>query len=329
MVRTAALVVGPALVAALAERAWVRSITGGAYDSLRSRAGDGPWLGGRLAATRHDLVEGAFPTGPGAALELVALVLMAGLAFVALRRWGPGSGRALDLAAAVAVAVLAVRLLTHPATPVPGLLAAWPLAVVGLAALPRLRDDGARALAAVVVLTAIAVLATSYPEGGGVEWGGRFLSPLLAPLAVLVVAALHSRLEAAPPWAHRRAIGALAVVAVAGAVAAVTSVGTLRARHERLIAAVARHPAEVTVTTLPAFPRLSWSVDDRVTWMLTDPDRLPAVLARLRERGVRSVAVLVDDARTRAADVTGWPAVDDTGEPSLRDHGYRLYRLSS
>src|SRR5204863_372720 len=99
---------------------------------------------------------------------------------------------------------------------------------------------------------------------------GRFFSPLLAPLAVTAVAALAARVS--DLGLPRKAVaGLLGMVALSTAVASLVVVGASRADNQGVVDAAARHPGALTLTTVTALPRLGWSVDDRVTWMLTEP----------------------------------------------------------
>src|SRR5690606_2052230 len=91
----------------------------------------------------------------------------------------------------VGTALLALRYVGFSDDLVPGILAACPVLAAGLAALrwQRLEPDR-RALAVFVGAYAGAVIATQYPQGGGTEWGGRFLAPVLVAGVALAVPAL-------------------------------------------------------------------------------------------------------------------------------------------
>ena len=161
-------------------------------------------------------------------------MLVAGLGVNTLRWWGPSSLGKLALGVGLAAGFVAFRFLGHAADPVTGLFPAWPLAAVGPP--PSFRRRGAGAVAQLLggssLLCAGAALATQYSEGGGVEWGGRFLSPLLVPIAVLGVAGLVRSLDAVPGPARRPATALLVALGLVSATFAVASVGNLRGRKD-------------------------------------------------------------------------------------------------
>jgi hypothetical protein len=316
----------PPLAVALLERQWVGSIIGVPHETLASRSGGGSssFLAGRLSGAWHVLMLGHF-ADPAAGLPLLlALALVTGLGVVALRRWGPSSLGKLALGVGVAGGLVVFRFAGHPADPVTGLFPAWPLAALGLL-LFRWRGAGpvAQLLGGTSLLCAAAVLATQYSEGGGVEWGGRFLSPLLVPIAVLAVAGLVRALDAVPGPARRPATALLAALGLVSATFAVASVADLRHRQDNLVAAASRHPATVTVTTRRSLPRLAWRSDARVTWMLTDEAGLPGLLDGLRRAGVADVAVLTST-EVPLSDLGAYPALDPVPEPAVRASGMQL-----
>lgn len=316
----------PPLAAALVEREWVRSIIGLPHETLVSRSGGGSssFLAGRLSGAWHVLMQGHY-VDPAAGLPLLlGLVLVTGLGVVALRRWGPSSLGKLALAVGLAAGFVVFRFVGHPADPVPGLFPAWPLAALGLL-LFRWRGAGpvAHVIGGTSLLCALAVLGTQYSEGGGVEWGGRFLSPLLVPVAVLAVGGLVRSLDAVPSPARRPATAVLVALGVVSATFAVASVGHLRNRQDNMVAAISRHPATVTVTTRPSLPRLAWRADTRVTWMLTDQDGLPALLDSLRRAGVADVAVLTGS-DVPLSDLGAYPALEPVPEPALQASGLQF-----
>ncbi len=322
------LVAGPAVVAALAERVWVRAIVGGAYDSLHDRAAGRPWLSGRLTAIWHDLFQGAY-AGSGRILAPLALAAIVGFGVVALRRWRHDSVPALGIGVAIAIGPTLVELVRYPHESASGLFAAWPVALLGLVLVRWRRERQVVGILGMTVgLFAVAVIVTEYADGGGVEWGGRFFFAMLAPLAVLAVVGLDRALSRAPRAGRYAASGLLASLALANAVLGVGVVAQLRADQGGLAEAVARHPAPVTVTTVPALPRVAWSTHDTVSWMLTDAVGLQDVLAGLRSRGLTEVAVVT--ARPgpgRAASLAGFPTLEEIDEPDLAAHGLGLYVL--
>jgi len=324
----AALVVlaGPAAAATLAERWWVRAIVGGSgYENLRVRPGPSSFIGGRISGAWHELFQ-AYPTGATAGLAAVlAAMLVAGLGFLALRRWSSDSPRDLAVAVVVAVGLYGLSSARHPSYPLVGLFAAWPIAALGVTCVAwRRADSSVRVMGVAVGLFVAAVMATQYPEGGGLEWGGRFLSPALAPLAALAAVGLAHRLDPAPLAAKRFASGLLAVLGAATAVAGLVTVGVSRQRQASVVDAIARHRAPVVVTTIPALPRVAWSIDANTTWMLTDNAGLAGLLGSLHDHHVNDV-VVVGTGRVRPDPF--YSRVEDVREPPLARRGLRLFRL--
>jgi hypothetical protein len=327
-----AVVAAPAVVAAVAERAWIRAIVGSRVNDLAVRADAGhttAFLPGRLTGAVHSLLQ-AHDSAPAAGLPvLAALGLVAGLAALALRRWGDRSRRDLAIAAAGVVLLYAIRFALHPTEAVTGLFAAWPLSVLGLLLLRRRDRDATVDLCLVSLsLFAAVVLLTEYPGGGGLEWGGRFFSPAVVPLAVVATASLAGRLRSVPAAARRSATAAVVVLATAPAAFGLLTVGAARADQGRFIAAAARHPATVTVTTVDVYPRLAWRTHDRLNWMLTDDAGLPDLLGTLRSAGVGDV-VVVTRRDVRPADLSAYPRVDVVHEPVFDDVGAVMLRLQA
>ncbi|MDQ6798559.1 MAG: hypothetical protein M3011_11185 [Actinomycetota bacterium] len=320
----------PAVAAALLERLWTRHIVGGGYDNLHDRAAGTPWLPGRLSAAWHDLLQGSY-TGSGRMLAPFALFAFVGFGALALRRWRDDSVVALWIGAAVAVGLAAVQFVVYPLEPISGLFAAWPVALLGLV-LVRWRREGpvVPILGATAGLFALLVLSSEYPDGGGVEWGGRFYFPLLVPLAVLAVVGLAGRLAEAPSAGRYVATGLLASVALSGGLLGVASGARMRADAAGLAAAVARHPSPVTVTTVPALPRVVWSTDQNLSWMLTDSAGLRDLLMDLRSRGLTEVAVVTwRPGPGLAASNAGFSSTKEVSEPALAAHDLGLFVLRS
>lgn len=291
----------PAVVglgAKVAERAWTAAITGGTPEEPARATGD--FLAGRLQGAWHEVAQGRYGEG-SAWLAPVALALAITAGLLLGRRDDRSARRAASALLAVAAALVLARAVTTPDDPVTGLLAAWPVAAVGLAALRRDRlVPDAVAMLTVVVLFGGAVLATQYPVGGGLEWGGRFLSPLTAPLAALAAFALADRF-----------VPTVAVLAVAGAAAAMIVVGTLRWEHDRAINDVEAHLRPNVVTTQSALPRLAWRVDGDVGWLLVDQREAGPLAREIAERN--DDVLLAAGRRDRVDPLDGLRAVP-TGE---------------
>ncbi len=329
---TAGSVSGSVVVAALAEERWIASITGGRTSTVAVRGGGGSYLAGRVSGAWHELAgSSAFGDAAGTALALVGAATLVVFGWIALRARRPHWAQDLLVGCGIAGVAYGARLVVAPHNPITGLVAAWPVAVLGVA-LVRWRKVGPelRWLGAASALFLLAVLATQYPQGGGLEWGGRFLSPAAVPLAVLAAAGLVDALAAArdrPVPARHLVAGALAGVAALTAVSGLATTGSMRAREMRLAEAVARHPAEVTVTTARSLPRSAWHLDDRITWMIAEESELGSLLSRLRAAGVRRVSVLTG-AGTPVARISPYPRAERVREPSVDERGLALVALS-
>jgi hypothetical protein len=315
----------PPVIAALLEHAWIGAIIGEGLEAAGIRRGRVPFLQGRLSGLVHELL-GPAELEKGAALPvLVALVLVVGLGYLGLRRWGPRSCRSLAVATAGSGLALLVRVVVYPYEPVTGLFAAWPLGLLGLLLVRWGRGGTAAAqLGLTVALFTGAVLLLQYPEGGATEWGGRFLSPVLAPLAALATAGLATALQAVPRPERRLATGLVATVAIVFAAFGLVTVGSERARIERVTRAIARHPAPVTVTTQTFVPRAGWSADRTLAWMQADEHDLAPLVAQLGAKGVPQVAVVVPD-DVPVSRLTGLADVREVREPAIRAVGMRLF----
>jgi hypothetical protein len=174
-------------------------------------------------------------------------------------------------------------------------------------------------------LFAAAVIATQYSGGGGAEWGGRFFSPVLAPLAVLATAGLVRALGVVPRPDRRRVVAVLAVVATTTAVVGLLAVGNRRLAQDRMAQAIAGHPMPVTVTTFSGLARMAWVTDGEVTWMYTDKTGLAGLLEHLDRQGVRQVGLV-----TAAGDdlpVGPYGTVEEVPEPALARFGMGMYEL--
>ncbi len=320
---------GPSAVAVLTERLWVRHIVGGAYDNFTDRSAASPWLSGRFSGAWHDLFQGPNVDGPGRVLALLALVAVVSFGLVGLRRWRDDSVRALGIGVVIAIGLTAVQSVRYPLEPISGMFVVWPLALLGLVLVRwRTEESVVRILGVTVGLFALAVVTTEYPAGGGLEWGGRFFFPVLAPVAVLAVVGLDRRLRLAPLAGQRAATGLLAAIVFTGALSGVASGARIRGDASGLAAAVARHPAPVTVTTVPALPRVAWSTPGTVHWMLTDTVGLHDLLAGLRSRGLTEVVVVIwRPGPGSAATAAGFEAVEEMDEPALGAHNLGLYVL--
>lgn len=335
-----ALCLGAAVAATVAEQRWIAAIIGepagfrGARDTTdadAATAAGGPvgWLRGRAEGTFHTLLRGAHDEPVQAMLVLGALMLV-GYAAWAFRRRQSGWERDMAVGLWGAVALYCVRAAMDRTEAMTGLFAAWPVALLGLAALRRPLSQLSRLLIAVTGLFALAVLATQYRDGGGLEWGGRFLAPALAPLAVLACLGLHTlvaSLRPAPPAARKAVVGALAALAVLPTMTGFVVLAHQRSVSGRIVDEAVGAGNRLVVTDIVALPRAAWRTHPGVDWMYVPADELGEALVRLRAGGVRGVTLFVP-ATTDPADLAAFPTVRDASGPVAREQGRRTIQLS-
>jgi len=243
-------------------------------------------------------------------------------AAVLLRRGSirPGIYAAVTLAGSFAYVAWAFA---RPAGLVPGLLVTIPF-LFGLAWFidGRAMNREWQLVVWVVGLGSLAILATQYSIGGGVEWGGRYFAVLLAPTTAVVLSGAWSSFGRAVPAGTTRsavvasaAIATLAVVAV-GFIAMRDAHGKaaeLSSAIEHASAHRWREPAsqrEVVVTTNRLLPQLLVTDVDRYAWVAADQDDLLGFLEQLTARGMESFVLvapltsdLADDLEADAWDI--------------------------
>ncbi|HEY4377797.1 MAG TPA: hypothetical protein VGM93_11595 [Acidimicrobiales bacterium] len=272
-------------------------------------------LADRLHAFVHTMLTSGFASGTGPILVLAVSVLL-GTAVFALRRGGsPAKAGLLALGAGLLAVVRAFL----PNDAIPGLLVAWPALWVGLVLAGRSAwgDSRRRLLVGASALFALAVFATQYAAGGGLEWGGRYFAlalPLLAPVAV---AGLDRAGAAMGGRDRRRAVAGLVLVSVGLSVVGLRELRSTESATNRFVDRVAETAGPVgaaegrpvIVTTASFLPRVAWSTFDRQRWLLVDPDHPQDLVARLRRAGVGRFTFVTPDPTGEARVVHGARAV--------------------
>lgn len=273
-------------------------IVGTARSPFRISSGpEQSWLAGRWDGIWASLLRPQLqaPTAAGTIFLGIALVGALAALFV---RFRPGE-RTLIRGLSVVAGAAALAAPAFRVAPVPGLLVAFPLAPVGilLAGRTAVATTAAKIAAATGVLFAGAVVATQYPVGGSMEWGGRFFHlalPAAVPVLLLSLDAVRSTLD---PTTRRVAGGALAAVTVVLLAFSVGSVVRLRHESGDLVRALttlsattssAADPAgPVVVTNFAPLGRFAWAdaVHARYLGVAASAD-LDTVAARLGGDGV-------------------------------------------
>ncbi len=226
---------------------------------------------------------------------LVVAVAFSAIAVWLVRRRPNDAGPAALLATVGAAA--AVLRATDPDI-VPGIVWAFPLLVIGLAAAGR----GTRTCPAVVrsakavVVFAVMVLVTQYSVGGGSEWGWRYVAVALPAVG----AALAGPVVAVVDGARHR-VPAIVAVAVLGFTALAIPLGGVLAQRravdhvdrllDRTDAAFAAADAELIVAADPSFGRYVWkqSIAGHVVSTGRGEAELSELLGLLDDRGVERV----------------------------------------
>jgi hypothetical protein len=198
----------------------------------------------------------------------------------------------------VSLLVLALRQYAVARFDLGGALLALPLVTVGLGCLianrvhrPRTLSAGAM-LGVFVGMHVVLVVATQYPEGGSIDWGGRFLFPVLVPATVLAALAVLHRSVALTGASGRSATAVILVVLVA----LPSSIGWLSAHDLRRVMGTTTDrldaPAGTTVIRLGrSITRGSWSLLPERDVLSAESSTAPAALRMLRPG--RSLPVLV------------------------------------
>jgi len=249
------------------EDLWVRSIAGTGSQTLSAKTGGGIEASGFLDAR----IEGATRSlldveGRGAALIVFLAVLGTAVAAVyavrGQRRWVPRW----QVGMLVVILAFVLRVLSMADLAIRGVFIAWPILLVGLAAAGSLLWRKLAVETATAVLFAGAILATQYPDGGAIQWGGRFFAPLTVPLAVGAAVGVRRLVEAddaaraesdrpAPVPLGRALVVALAVLPL---VLGVWCCARLRGSATSTYTEVDAQIEGVAVTPDPQVPRVMW-----------------------------------------------------------------------
>lgn len=157
---------------------------------------------------------------PGDGSAVISVI--AGLGFVAAigaaLRWRRGASPVVPLA--VVGVVGAVWPFVAEPHLVGGLFVACPLLAGGLVLARRPASRELRVVAIAASIAVAGVLATQYADGGGLQWGGRYLHVALP--AAIVLAAVGVGAAAPAPASRLRLVAALVAVATIGNIAAMS-----------------------------------------------------------------------------------------------------------
>jgi hypothetical protein len=317
--RWAATASGALLAVGLAtavERLWRSSLLGHLISMPAAPASSsGSVLDDRLTALVTTTLRVSYQNVRADRLLIAALGALAVAAY-SLRR--DGNERVVTLAVSAAAACYLVWACLAADSAVPGLLVAFPLLWFGLLAGRWSGASLTRSLSLIAAVFTAGVAATQYRQGGGIEWGARYVAvvlPLVVPLALVGLEQARGRL---PRSAASRMVAALVVIT--GALVYVGGMAQRSANEfagilEDRIARVApssrvgqgdqdRRP--VVVSAEFVIPQITWSVYDGRRWLRLRDDEPVAVkgpdprIAALVDAGVdRFTFVTTDLARDR------------------------------
>lgn len=197
---------------------------------------------------------------------------------------------------------------------------------MGLGCLTRPSLVAGRPLVVVGALFALGVAASQYRFGGGLEWGGRFFSPLLVPMAVLAAMGLRDLVARAGPR-KRWVLPALVSLALTPALAGLVMLRTNRPLVDAVVAEVATADPGLVLTDSPVLPRAAWRTYPGTGWMLVPPGELAEAADRLRAGGTGDVLVVV--ALGGPGDVqTAFPEARDVTGPGTAHLGWRMFSIT-
>lgn len=277
----AAALPGAGLGAAVGDRWLQRLVIGADGGGVSAPAVPGGFLQSRFEAFLNTWLRPSAGVPDGADLALLAAAVLVAIGVVVVRR--RGSSRAIGAVALTAMGFSMLAFVADPARVVPGLVVAFPLAIVSLGLVDRsyADRDGRLLLSATAAVFVLGVLATQYREGGSAEWGGRYFALVVPVLAVIAVDAMARRAPTLSGEARRWAQCGLMVCSALLAVGAVTSLRSAHVFTDRLIQRIGATadstvPGDggdrpVVVSAYPNIPRLAWPTISAGRW-LHSPD---------------------------------------------------------
>lgn len=318
---------------------WVERIAGSGpgFDTLWADAGGSGILDRwetRAGAAWRFLLDGGNVAFDTERLVVVALVAaFGGGLFLRMRgREGRFLGATVAVGSALGVAVIhGARLAEAPLLPVLGLLAAWPVVLFGLAALPwRETSLRERLLVVVAVVSALAVVVALPSAGSEREWGGRLLAPVVVPVGVVVALGLVRRLRERS-WEQQAAVvAALVVLTAFPASRGLQTVRDFRGSSAQIETELRQVATPVVVVDNPRLirtPIFSWRLDDEVDWYVSYGDA-PGLLVALSEAGHDEVTILPDPERD-TLDIAPYRSGEAVTTPLLEARGIPVFVLTN
>ncbi len=277
---------GVAIATAFVERMAVADLAADGIALAGAEVDSGPGLiASRLPAAWHLLAGTSSDAGLTNYITLLGLLLVLVGSYLARDEERAHLGWFLLGGAAVAYAGRAALADTSF---ILGITPAWPVVFVALVVGRARAWDQLKTVWVPAGLFTLGVLATQYAESGGLEWGGRYLSAIAVPIAVLVAVRGADLWGPGTPTARRWLLVALVVLP---AVAGLRSTNAVREQNQRALDWVTQVEAPVVITEDHALPRLAWDTVPDVAWYRAQETNIEDLLQQLAAADVDHVTV--------------------------------------
>jgi hypothetical protein len=317
------MVVLAGIATATFEKWLMQAAIGSAPQAISVPAAGGSFFEARLAGFLNTWLRPSSSSEVSGADSLLVIVLFLAVGAVVVIRWRSNRPHMLVLLSVGAAGLTAIALVVNPDRVVPGLLVAFPLAVLGIGLVDRESFRAPERLILTVTLGLFmgGVLATQYGAGGSAEWGGRYFALGIPALTVLSIDALVRRAPALPVSVQRWAGAGLVTCSLLLAVGAVTSLHSIHRDNERLVARLVSSSqqilpgdggAPVVVSAWPNIARHAWPTTPDQRWLYSaDDEGFGAELAsRLVGAGVTELTFVGQEAE-ELSPYLGHYAVDE------------------
>ena len=303
LVAGGALVAGAGVAAALFEK-WLLHLFIGSEQAISVPVAGGSFWEARWAGFLNTWLSPSSSSGIGGADALLVIVMLLAVAAVVVLRWRSSRPHMLVVLAVAATVLAALGFLADPDRVVPGLLVAFPLAVLGIGLVDRqyIRAPEHLILSVTVGLFMAGVLATQYGAGGSAEWGGRYFALGVPLLTVLSIDALARRAPFLPVPVRRWAGAGLVSCSLLMAVGAAASLTSVHRHNDRLVGRLVSSSQQVVpgdggmavvVSAWPNIARHVWPTTPLQRWLYNSDEALGGELAsRLVDAGVTDLTFI-------------------------------------
>lgn len=304
------------VIAYSVDRLWARAIVGSPYPGVPN-AQPSSWVAGRIQATQITWFSPSRHLDPVVDVALLAALVLLGSAGL-LAHKGERRGRLVTASVLIATACYLLRLSPAGSDLIPGLMVAFPAGwFLMWAYSPRSTlSRGTRLLVGILVTSALAVLTTQYPIGGGVEWGGRYFAFLIPVFAAVAVTGAAPTLRKFDRETIRLIVACLVVMSLAVSITALRTIRDTHVATARLLDGVALAAAEagpsgpydrpVVISPNRLIPQIAYRDFDEYTWVVPDHAELPAMVDRLSAKGVDRAVLAADDVDSVLDELEGW-----------------------